>query len=374
MEYILYALAYAPSLLAFLVLLSFLVFIHECGHFFAARKSGVTVEEFGFGLPPRAKTLFISGGTRFSLNWIPFGGFVRLKGENAANERERTAKGSFGAASIPARIIILVGGVFMNFLFAMIILTLGFSLWNWIPTYMSLEELRDAAVRGDIAMQAGVDIVNLRKDGPAEKAGVLAKSVLLAVDGEEVFIPGDVVGHQKGKTSVAYTLRLPDGTQTILDVPVEKEGTTGIEIQFTPDVSAPNHSLPRAVLLSLREAKVMTVQTVAGLGGLAVSLLSKARVPEGITGPVGIAVLTHDSLQEGFMPYLRLVALLSLSLAVLNILPFPALDGGRLLFVILEVLHIAPPRRFEMIVNAVGFVVLISLIIVITWHDVLRLF
>jgi regulator of sigma E protease len=305
------------SIVAFLVLLSFLVFIHECGHFFAARKAGVTVEEFGFGLPPRAKTLFIRGGTRFSLNWIPFGGFVRLKGENAATERERTAKGSFGAASVPARIIILVGGVFMNFMFAMIILTLGFSLWHWIPTYTSLEELRDAAVRQEITMQPGVDIVGLRSGGPAEKAGVMAKSVLLAVDGDAVYIPSDVVSRQQGKASVSYTLRLEDGTQKIVDVPVH-EGTTGVEIRFTPDVSAPNHSLPRAVLLSLREAKVMTTQTVGGLAGLAVSLLSQARVPEGITGPVGIAVLTHDSLQEGFMPYLRLVALLSLSLAILR--------------------------------------------------------
>src|SRR3990167_8798679 len=109
------------SALAFFLLLTVLILFHECGHFFAARKAGVIVEEFGFGLPPRAKTLFFQGGTRFSLNWIPFGGFVRLKGENAITERDRTAPGSFGRASVFARIVILTAGVAMNFLFAIVI-------------------------------------------------------------------------------------------------------------------------------------------------------------------------------------------------------------------------------------------------------------
>src|SRR3954469_17189321 len=101
------------SAIAFFFLLTFLILVHEFGHFYAARKAGVTVEEFGFGLPPRMKTLFSQGGTRFSLNWIPFGGFVRLKGENVTSESARKAHGSFSRASIFARIIILTAGVFM---------------------------------------------------------------------------------------------------------------------------------------------------------------------------------------------------------------------------------------------------------------------
>jgi regulator of sigma E protease len=119
----------------------------------------------------------------------------------------------------------------------------------------------------------------------------------------------------------------------------------------------------------------MTVQTILGIGELFTSLLERARVPEGITGIVGIAVMTHDTVQAGLMPYLRLVADLSLSLAILNILPFPALDGGRLFFVLAELLRKRPaPRRFELATNAIGFIFLLLLIVIITYHDILKLF
>ena len=115
------------SALAFFLLLSVLILIHEWGHFAAARKAGVIVDEFGFGLPPRVKTLWTKNGTRFSLNWIPFGGFVRLRGENAVDPDSYAGPGSFAAASVPARVMILCAGVFMNFALAIVILTIGFS-------------------------------------------------------------------------------------------------------------------------------------------------------------------------------------------------------------------------------------------------------
>ncbi len=119
----------------------------------------------------------------------------------------------------------------------------------------------------------------------------------------------------------------------------------------------------------------MTIQTIKGIGGLVMSLVTTARVPEGITGIVGIAVLTYSSVQEGLMTYLRLVALLSLSLAILNVLPLPALDGGRLLFVLMETIIRRPlNQRFEIMTNAIGFFALIALIVIITLNDVIHLF
>lgn len=119
----------------------------------------------------------------------------------------------------------------------------------------------------------------------------------------------------------------------------------------------------------------MTVQTVKGMRNLFQSLATRGHVPEGITGIVGIAVLTHSSVQEGFMTYLRLVALLSLSLAILNVLPLPALDGGRLLFVLAEMILRRPlNQRFEIVTNAIGFFLLIVLILIITFNDVIHLF
>ncbi|MDB4978693.1 MAG: rane-associated zinc metalloprotease, partial [Candidatus Peribacteria bacterium] len=176
------------SIIAFIFLLSFLVVLHEFGHFSAARKFGVKVEEFGFGLPPRAKTLFWQGGTRFSLNWIPFGGFVRLKGENAENESERLADGSFARAPLIGRIVILIAGVCMNFLLAFAIFTVGFSVGHWIPTYISFEDMLAAADRGDIHLQPGVLIADVTPDGNAAAAKVPPHSLLLEDYGKPVLM------------------------------------------------------------------------------------------------------------------------------------------------------------------------------------------
>lgn len=366
------------SALAFLLLLSFLVLIHEAGHYVAARWAGVIVEEFGFGLPPRATTLFHTGSTRFSLNWIPFGGFVRLQGENATDGGDRRASGSFAHASIPARVIILVAGVTMNFLFAIVIFTVGFSVWRWIPTYMTVEQMKAAAEHGEISLSPGVHIATVQAGGTAAAARVPVPSTLLAVDDVPVFVPTDVIDAQAGKQSVTYTLRTDAAMPLSKDVTMKvyvREGKTGIEIEFSPTATSPKRSVARAVLLSFREAKVTTVQTVLGISQLFHSLAWRGTVPEGITGIVGIAQLTHSSVQAGWMAYLRLMAVLSLSLAILNILPFPSLDGGRLLFVLIEGIVQRPaPRRFELIVNTVGFLTLILLIVLVTFNDIWKLF
>lgn len=365
------------SALAFFLLLSVLILVHELGHFLAARKSGVIVEEFGFGLPPRAKSVFEQGGTIFSLNWIPFGGFVRLRGENAVQEKERTAKGSFGAASILARIIILVAGVFMNFLLAIVLLTIGFSAGHWIPTYVDIDDMRAAAERGEIHLELNVLIQQLLADGSAKRAGVPEESILQKVDGIAVSVPDEVATLQEGKRSVTYTVLTGADFSEQKDVTVTlHEGKSGVMLAAFPrELSAQKRAPHIAFMLALRETKVMTKQTVLGIGNLFTSLFTKGTVPEGISGIVGIAQLTHASVQHGFMTYLRLVALLSLSLAILNILPFPALDGGRLLFVLLEAVQRRPVnRRFELVTNAMGFTLLIVLIVVITFYDILRLF
>lgn len=369
-----FALSALLSAFAFLLLLSFLVLIHECGHFFAARKAGVVVEEFGFGLPPRARTLFHKAGTRFSLNWIPFGGFVRLQGENAASERDRRSAGSFAHASIPARVVILTAGVFMNFVFAIIVFTFGFSYGHWVPTYLTLDQMKDASTRGEITLSPGVRIAKLQEGGTAAAARLPVPSIVLKVDQADVYIPEDVVNAQKGKKSVTYTLQTDGAATRDVVVPV-RDGKTGVEIEFAPHIVSPRRSVLTSFSLSLREAKVTTVQTVIGISQLFKSLAWQGRVPEGITGIVGIAQLTHSSVQQGWMSYLRLMAVLSLSLAILNILPFPSLDGGRLLFVVIEAIAQRPaPRRFELIVNTAGFLILITLIVLVTFNDIWKLF
>lgn len=371
-------LAFCMSILltavAFLVLLTVLILLHECGHFFLAKLTGVHVEEFGFGLPPKVKTLFRYHGTIFSLNWVPFGGFVRLKGESAISERERSAPGSFSRASVPAKISILVAGVAMNFLLAFVLYASGFSFGRWVPTYLSFQEMQEAAGRGEISLELTVTIDGLLDGGPADLAGVEEGEKLLAVDGRKVTLPDDVPSLQEGKDSVTYTLQ-KDGSES--DVVVKLlEGKAGVLLRSEIlSVSAPPRDIVEGLNLALRETRVVIAQTVLGIGRLFISLARTGKVPEGITGIVGIAQLTHASVQEGLPTYLRLVALLSLSLAVLNILPLPALDGGRLLFVLVEVLRRRPAnRRFELTMNTLGFSFLILLILLITFYDVLRLF
>ena len=144
---------------------------------------------------------------------------------------------------------------------------------------------------------------------------------------------------------------------------------------FPSHLAGVSHSIPRAFVLALEESWHLMVQTTYGIGKLFLSLAQQGTVPEGISGIVGIAQYTHTSVQEGFGAYLRLVALLSLSLAALNILPFPALDGGRLVFVLAELIHRRPiNRKVEIITNGVGFIVLIMLLLLITYHDILTLF
>lgn len=362
--------------IAFVVLITGLILIHEVGHFLVARLSGVKVEEFGFGLPPRLWTLFRWRGTQFTLNWIPVGGFVRLKGENALTEAARTAKGSFACAGAIRRSAILLAGVCMNFLLAFLIFLVGFSVGGWVPTYRTMDELHAARARGEVQFTPRVVIEDVMAGAGAESASVVRGNVLLQVDDVPVSAPDDVVRAQMGKRQVRYTLLIgspPTRESTVL-VRVQ-EGKTGVLLRGVPhNLTARRRPLIPSAVLALRESWVVMAQTVRGMGTLFSSVLRSGSVPKEVTGIIGIAHLTYASVQEGIGTYLRLVALLSLSLAALNVLPFPALDGGRLLFVLLECCWRKPrSRRIELTINMVGFSVLIGLIALVTFYDILRL-
>jgi regulator of sigma E protease len=330
-------------------------------------------------LPPKAVTLFHAWGTDFTLNWIPFGGFVRLKGENAVDGSVAAENGSFTKTSIFKRSLILLAGVAMNFLVAFVIFVGGFSIGHWVPTYLSIEDMRAAAARHELTMRTGVMIDDVLEGGGAKDAGVVPHMLLLEVDSMPVLSADDVVRLQQGKRSVTYTTISPtalsnDAEDQVRKVVSVESGKTGIHLRtIVLEATAPVRGPIAATVLALREVKVVTEQTVMGIVRLFVSLASQGTVPQGVTGIVGIAQLTYSSVQEGFGVYLRLVALLSLSLAVLNVLPFPALDGGRLMFVLSELVVRPGTRKVEAITNAIGFVVLLIVIILVTFYDVLRL-
>lgn len=361
------------TVIAFVLLLTVLIIIHELGHFLLAKFFGVAVEEFGFGLPPRALALFRAGGTVFSLNWVPFGGFVRLKGENEVIVERRFEKGSFGGAGSFARICILCGGVAMNFILAFVLFTAGFSVGRWVPYHYTKVQLEDAIARGELVVDKGVFVQALIKGGAADTVGVPKGSAILSVDNHPVTTPEEVIAFQKGKASVAYMLRVTTGKTVTMTVPLT-DGKAGIALADS-SIRSNTRPLLRSVVVAWNEMMFMTVQTIKGIYNLFHTLLTRLNVPEGITGIVGIYGLTSSAVQEGFMTYLQLVALLSLSLAILNILPLPALDGGRLLFVLAEIVIRRPlNQRFELLTNMIGFFLLIALIVIITFNDVIHLF
>ena len=264
----------------------------------------------------------------------------------------------------------------MNFIVARALFTLGFWVWKWVPTYLTLDALRQGEVRQEVTVEWGLYVSEVIEGQMAEKAGVTSDGVLKAVDGQEVSKVDEVLELQAGKRSVNYTLMYGEelDEEKTLGVSVI-EGKTGIALsELAFNVVGNERGFKDGIKLALRETWVVTAGTIQGVGSLISSLFINQSVPEGIAGIVGIAQLTHDSLQEGVMMYLRLVALLSLSLAILNILPFPALDGGRVVFVLFEVVSGRPVnRRLEVISNGVGILFLMALMVAVTWNDILRI-
>lgn len=364
------------SVFAFFVLLSVLIFIHEYGHFFAARRAGIVVEEFGIGIPPRACKLFKNKGTVFSLNWIPFGGFVRLKGENSLDPEERKEAGSFAAASVLARIAVLVAGVFMNIVLALVLFSFVYSAGSMVPRSMSEEEFKSEVEAGLITTVPAVGIAAVAEDD-LEYKEVKTGKIIKYIDGLEVTTAQEIIDYATGRDTVTLTLynRYSDkeAETESLAVSALVNQITLVDVFIITDSSA--RPFTDGVKFAFRDSWYITVSTVKGLGHLMATIFKEGRVPEGISGPLGIAQLTHSSVQEGWWQYLWLMAVISLSLATLNILPVPPLDGGRLLFVVLEVFTKRQVnRKFELIVNEIGFVLLLLLIVFITFNDFFQLF
>ena len=540
------------SVIVFIIIFSVLVLIHEWGHFFAAKKAGIKVEEFGMGLPPRIWGLK-RGETLYSINAIPFGGFVRLLGEDSVDAKMLNNKRSFVSKSTRARFVVIVAGVVMNFLLAILLLTTGFifgmkplylsgddvlmgiskgevvtmpgaivknvaadssaqkaglqpgdwvktiegegvmdaeqiknllsgdgqismkdqavysveivrngekQVLNYIPVKnqveglefydvimlprMAVKDVREGSFSAEAGMQKGdiilgingkeiyfvdqynqevsfsdrleydllrdtkiinipvklpggerVIIGNVYPDSSAEKAGLKVGDVINSVEGNVINQPQDVIDvtqKNPGK-KINYVIKR-DGQEMNIGVEVGTDGLIGIELSPVSsyknnDLSLYRVGLPTSVI-KIKDisypfyiAPFKAFDESIRLGGFTISMfvnvvktvVTKHYIPEGVAGPVGIAQMTYVFVQEGIMSLLRFMALLSLSLAMINILPIPAMDGGRLFFIVAEMIvgrRINP--KFEAVIHAVGLVFLMLLIVAITYSDILRLF
>jgi regulator of sigma E protease len=354
------------TLIIFLVLLSVLVIAHEFGHFFAARRAGMKVEEFGLGFPPRLWSWKDKKGTRWSLNLFPLGGFVKIKGENG--EEKEKDETNFTAKSIPWRLFVLSGGIIMNVIAAWALFSFGFA--TGIPA------LVDSASTDPNAIISGmqVRIIEVQKDSPAAKAGLVPGDTLLRVNGQDVTSATAVRDLLAQNTSgAAVDLVLAEKTLTVTPTYSAELSKYIIGAAFV-DTGMMRYPWYTAPLKGLEATIQATKDVVVGLWTVLTGLIGSGKVAAELSGPVGIAVLTGQVAKMGFAYLLQFAAMLSINLAILNALPIPALDGGRILFVLIEAIRRKPlSGRTEQTIHAIGFALLIILVLCVTYRDVLGL-
>jgi regulator of sigma E protease len=365
------------TILAFIVVLVILVLAHEIGHFVVARLAGITVQEFGVGYPPRIGSVTWRG-TRYSLNWIPLGGFVKMLGEDGEIEAERmrerglseaaierAMQGSFNRRPIVVRVIVLVAGVAMNFLLAVVLFAAALSLpspaWVGPLTVTAVQPNSPAATY----LELGDRII--AADGRTFQFSTDLTRYVTSRAGEPVTL---TVERQGGTREITLTPRVLTDAQ-------RSQGLSPVGFSWTAtqeNQAAPAHGPVDAIVLGASEAWQLAVQipgalwqTVLGLVGLGPGV-SDAR------GPIGIAEMTGQMLQQPLVYQLGFMGLLSVNLAVLNILPFPPLDGGRVLVVLIEAVRRRRlPAEREALIYLTGFLVLMALVILISLRDIARL-
>lgn len=357
-----------------------LVVFHEFGHLLAARRNGVDVEEFGIGFPPRARVLSHKNGTVYTLNWLPLGGFVKLKGENDSDHEP----GSFGAASLKAKVKIMLAGVVMNLIGAFVLLTLAaaIGLPRIIPNQFTVDS--DTKIT-----KQEVYIGFVEEGSPAEQAGVRTRDQIMGVTvaSQDFFIneaddlpeiterfAGQTIQLNLQRDGQAHSLDLTLRDKAEVEASRETDQPKG-HLGVGPTEFVLRQSTWSSPVVALGLMKQFTQETFKGIG-TALGSLSRgdtARASEQVSGPVGIFMLLKDGSILGPEFILFIIAVISLTLAIMNALPIPALDGGRL-FVTLLFRAIRKPlsKETEDKIHSFGFMALMLLFILITIVDVKR--
>lgn len=402
------------AVLVFVLILGVLVFVHELGHFVTARRNGVKASEFGFGFPPRAigfqflqednvsekKTKAhgkwriiwgskdgddlneevdlkeahekrLRGGTIYSLNWIPLGGFVRIKGEDGC---ARDDKDSFSAKSAWVRIKILAAGVMMNFVLAWALLSVGFIIGapeqvdtdsaNNANSKIQISEIISGAPASLMGLRVGDEISKVQKNPAGE--------VIHLKNVKEV---QEYISNNKGQEITFNILR---GSEKLIikgvprvDAP-KGQGALGIALAETMLVKYPWYI---ALWKGAVAVKDMTNMILSGLSGIISGIFMGHGVAADVSGPVGIAIITKEVTNLGLVYIIQFAAILSINLGIINILPIPALDGGRILFILIEKLKGSPvSQKVEQAFHTIFFALLLLLMVAVTYKDIAKFF
>lgn len=338
------------TIISFILVFTGIILAHEFGHFFAAKISKVRVEEFGIGYPPRLWGVR-RGETLYSLNALPFGGFNKLSGEEDPN-----APHSLASKSRLTRVFVLASGALVNAILPFLLFAIAFM----VP---------HEALTGQIA------IAEVAPNSPAATAGLEPDDIILTINGQPIRSFEDIkkIVDDNLDREVSLEIQKVSGEAVVTSLvprssPPVGEGAMGISSQALTERKT--EPFWRAIPLGIKE----TFDTLVAFKDALFSLFSGGR-PLQLTGPVGIAQLTGEATQAGFSILLRFAAFLSLNLAIINLLPLPALDGGRIIFIIIEGIRggkrISP--RVEGTIHFIGFILLIGLALLITYQDIARL-
>lgn len=340
------------SIITVIFFLLILILVHEFGHFLTAKKFRAYVEEFGIGLPPRIWGKKI-GETIYSVNALPIGGFVKISGENREEGIGTKVPESriFYNLKVWKRFLILAAGVVMNFLFGWLLISLIFF----------------------VGSPKGVIITQIQPNTPASQAGLKANDFVLGFNSADELV--SFINSHKGKQVELKIQR--SGEELSFSMvprisPPKNEGALGVALS---DLGQERLGFFKSIWEGLKASIGIFGMIFAGIFNLLkLAILGRASL-EAVAGPVGIVKITAQSSQLGFIYLIQLLALISINLAALNIFPFPALDGGRILFLLIEKIKGKPlPRKFEQYANAVGLALLLILMIVVTIKDVSKLF
>ena len=356
------------TIIIFIIVLSILVFVHELGYFVMAKRAGMKVEEFGFGFSPRLFGVK-RGETTYSINAIPFGGFVKILGEDGEGKDDPR---SFASARTKTRAGVIVAGVVMNLLLAIVLLGIG----NAVGLRVGLVDEQSVKQARDIKVQ----IIQVAAGSPAEQAGLkpLDEIAGFRVAGKTLEISSveEIQGFINQNLDKEVVVLMRSGQELTEKVliprvkPPEGEGALGVSLAVTGLISYPWYE---AIGRGAMDAVNVFRYTLVGYATIIKNIFVTGKAGVELSGPVGIAVITGKAARLGFTYLMQFTALISINLAVLNIIPFPALDGGRLLFIGIEKLKGRPvSRKIEAGVNAAGFALLILLMIYVTTKDVLK--
>jgi regulator of sigma E protease len=358
------------TFIIFILILVALILVHEFGHFIVAKLSKIKVEEFGIFFPPRIFAIK-KGETEYSFNWLPFGGFVRIFGEN--HNEHATDPRSFASKPRYTQAAVVVAGVVMNILFAWAALSVGYM--------VGLPSSIDSGRAGEL-QDVKTTIVAVLPESPAQKAGVLPEDVVTSI-GTGLIAPHKletaddvqafIAAH--GEESIILTVMRDGEEKTFIARPaeglVEGRKALGVQLGDVGVLQLPPHlALVEGAKLTYR----MTIGTAQGLVGFFSQIARGVADFTTVAGPIGIVNIGAGAVTDGFAAAVVLTAVISINLAIINLLPIPGLDGGRLVIILVESIIRRPvSQKITVALTVAGFALLITLMIVVSYHDIVRL-